>query len=277
MFHVYVTMVLGIICLNHYIFHLGPSLLCSDIAHLRSARVFSHSNGISVHAYIQAHISFDGATISTSTIGFDNVGICCSSTNTPHASSSALEGVVEGSAAGSITGANPQPRPTRAPELLIDPQPRPTSARRRPTRAPALIEDADSDTDSFDLEAELDRLSSWSAGSESDHEVPSASESDDAVTHVRHNPAWRIRCEEGYGADKPSQMLRVHLACAGIDAPGRAMTEYGVSQPSCTNYICSRYWRLTRRNTCKQFKKRSKCTPKKLIQSIINATEIKKL
>jgi hypothetical protein len=194
----------------------------------------------------------------------------------PHASSSALEGVVEGSAAGSITGANPQPRPTRAPELLIDPQPRPTSARPRPTRAPAPIEDADSDTDSFDLEAELDRLSSWSAGSESDHEVPSASESDDAVTHVRHNPAWRIRCEEGYGADKPSQMLRVHLACAGIDAPGRAMTEYGVSQPSCTNYICSRYWRLTRRNTCKQFKKRSKCTPPKLIQSIINATEIKK-
>ena len=46
------------------------------------------------------------------------------------------------------------------------------------------------------------------------------------VTMIRGQTWWVDRAEDHYGSDKPSGTMRVHLSCAGIDAPGRALKEY---------------------------------------------------
>ena len=45
---------------------------------------------------------------------------------------------------------------------------------------------------------------------------------------IRRSPVWRARAEAAYGTDKPSKPLRCNMTCAGIDAPSRALLEYGV-------------------------------------------------
>ena len=46
------------------------------------------------------------------------------------------------------------------------------------------------------------------------------------VTMIRGQTWWVGRAEDHYGSDKPSGTMRVHLSCAGFDAPGRALKEY---------------------------------------------------